>query len=93
MKFQYRPNTCVIDYEKLVKICVFDENGFYETDNPKKIEWLRKHAKGVNVVEEATKKPENKLPTDEFYNCKKCNFKTDNKGELLAHYRTEHPKK
>ncbi len=93
MKFQYRPNTCVIDYEKLVKICMFDENGFYETDNPKKIEWLRKHAKGVKVVEESEEKEPKNLPADGFYNCKKCDFKTDNNGTLMAHYRKEHPKK
>lgn len=28
-----------------------------------------------------------KVATEEF-KCKKCNYKTTNKGELLAHYRT-----
>lgn len=45
---------------------------------------------GFEKVEELEQK---KLPADGFYNCKKCDFKTENKGELLAHYRTEHPKK
>lgn len=50
-------------------------------------------------IEEVVEEPkqeiveEKKLPADGFYNCKKCDYKTDNKGELLAHYRTEHPKK
>ena len=50
------------------------------------------------VVEEVVEEPkqeiveEKKLPADGFYNCKKCDFKTTNKGELLAHYRAEHPK-
>lgn len=26
------------------------------------------------------------------YKCKKCNYVTDNKGLLLAHYRAEHKK-
>lgn len=26
------------------------------------------------------------------YKCKYCDFETDNRGELLAHYRNDHPK-
>lgn len=88
MKFQYRPNTSIIDYDKLVKICTFDENGFYETDNPKTIKYLTKKATAVKVVEPVKKPTEEKV-----YKCKKCKFTTPNMGELLAHYRTEHPKK
>ncbi len=96
MKFQYRPNTSIIDYNKLVKICTFDENGFYETDNPKIIKYLTKKARAVKVVEPVKKPTEEpvKKPTEEkVYKCKKCKFTTPNMGELLAHYRTEHPKK
>ena len=52
---------------------------------------LRAGFQPVSEVEEAKKetKEENKT----VYKCKKCEFETDNKGELLAHYRTTHPKK
>jgi len=63
MKFQYRPNTSIIDYNKLVKICTFDENGFYETDNPKIIKYLTKKARAVKVVE-PVKKPTEKRFTN-----------------------------
>lgn len=43
------------------------------------------------ILKEESK--EKKLPADGFYNCKKCDFKTDNNGTLMAHYRKEHPKK
>lgn len=97
MKFRYKPNVTIIDYDKMVKICTFDENGFYETDNPSKIKYLTTKAKGVKVIDEAPKaetpKEEKKLPADRFYNCKKCDFKTTNQGDLLVHYRQKHPKK
>lgn len=46
------------------------------------------------ITKEIIKEPkkETKLPADRFYNCKKCDFKTESKGKLLAHYRVEHPK-
>jgi hypothetical protein len=93
MKFQFRPNTTIVDYDKMLNICTFDESGFYETDDPKKIKYLTKRS-AVKVVEESpkeTQKEEKKLPT--VYNCKKCDFKTENQGDLLVHYRTNHPKK
>lgn len=45
------------------------------------------------IAEEIIEEPKKKLPADGFYNCKKCDFKTENQGDLLVHYRTEHPKK
>lgn len=29
---------------------------------------------------------------EKMYNCKKCDYETANKGELMSHYRAEHPK-
>lgn len=50
----------------------FDENGEYETNDPILIEKLKR-----------------KFKYDEkSYSCKKCDFTTNNKGELLAHYKT-----
>lgn len=92
MKFQYKPNCAIIDYDKMVKICTFDENGFFETDNPKLIKRLQKSRKIKQVTEEKPKtKPEE--VKEKVYKCKKCKFTTTNMGELLAHYRNEHPKK
>lgn len=55
----------------------FDENGRYETDNELMIKILKQH---FPVEEEEIKK----------YHCKKCDYETENKGELLAHYRQSH---
>lgn len=49
-------------------------------------------------IEEVVEEPkqeiveEKKLPADGFYNCKKCDFKTENQGDLMVHYRKIHPK-
>ena len=97
MKFQYRPNCAIIDYDKMVKICTFDENGFFETDNPKLIKRLQKSRKIKQVLEEkpqeAPKDEPKKETAEKVYKCKKCKFTTTNMGELLAHYRIDHPKK
>ena len=88
MKFQYKPNVTIVDYDKMINICTFDDNGFYETDNPNKIKYLTTKATRVKVVEEPKDEPKEKV-----YTCKKCKFTTTNMGELLAHYRIDHPKK
>jgi len=53
----------------------FDENGEYETDDPRLIQKLKKKFK---------------YEEEKAYRCKKCSFECDNKGELLAHYKHEH---
>ena len=88
MKFQFKPNVTIVDYDRMINICTFDENGFYETDNPNKIKYLTTKATRVKVVKEPKEEPKEKV-----YACKKCKFTTTNMGELLAHYRAEHPKK
>lgn len=42
-------------------------------------------SKTLNEVIEEVKEPA------KTYKCKKCDFETNNKGLLLAHYRNEHP--
>ena len=54
---------------------------------------IRQGFEQVTEIELEEPKEEKKLPADGFYNCKKCDFKTENQGDLLVHYRTEHPKK
>ncbi len=97
MKFQYKPNCAIIDYDKMVRICTFDENGFFETDNPKLIKRLQKSRKIKQVIEEKPQEAPKEVPKKEtaekVYTCKKCKFTTTNMGELLAHYRIDHPKK
>jgi len=83
----------IVDYNKMVKICTFDENGFYETDNPKKIKYLTTKCRGVKVVDEQPTQQQNVISGKEgLYTCKKCGFKTDNKGKFMAHCRTAHKK-
>ena len=55
----------------------FDSNGEYETNDPKIIEKCRKH---FQIKEEPRRK------------CKKCDFTCETQGELLKHYRENHPK-
>jgi hypothetical protein len=91
MKFKGTPNLYVRFANKRIHRITgrrgfyFDENGIYETDNEVLINLLSKHFEIVK--EEAVE--ENKT---ELYQCKKCDFETENKGELLAHYRKEHKK-
>lgn len=92
MKFQYKPNVTIVDYDKMINICTFDDNGFYETDNPNKIKYLTTKATSVKVVDEPKEEPK-KETAEKVYACKKCKFTTTNMGELLAHYRIDHPKK
>lgn len=54
----------------------FNENGRFETENETLCKILKQHFE----VEEPKK-----------YHCKHCDYETENKGELLAHYR-EHKK-
>ena len=42
------------------------------------------------IIEESKEEPNEEIKE---YGCKKCEFKTDNKGLLMAHYREIHPKK
>jgi hypothetical protein len=90
MKFKFRPNTAIINYDKMVEICTFDENGFFETDNPQIIKYL-KNRQLVKVVEE---QPESKIETakPKAFICKYCGHEATNKGALMAHYRIKHPK-
>ena len=91
MKFYGTPNMLVrVKNLKPFRSIRFDDKGEFETDNPRLIARLKTRFEFGEKTEPKEKK---KLPADGFYNCKKCDYKTDNKGELLAHYRTEHPKK
>lgn len=86
MKYRYTPNCAIVDYENMKKMFVFDENGEFETEDKKLIEWIKKNKGFLKPFEEQAEETA-------LMECKKCPFETDNKGELMAHYRKEHPKK
>ena len=102
MRYKYIPNCSIIDYKALKVKFRFDTNGEFETEDPKLIDWIRKNKNFLKPVQEPKNpKPEIKKlipekPAKEekkkLYKCKKCDFTTENMGELLAHYRAIHPK-
>lgn len=70
----------------------FDDNGEYETENTRLIARLKNrfgHEEPKTVIEEPKKIEETKenIIASTVYRCKKCDFETENKGLLLAHYR------
>lgn len=86
MKFYGIPNEVVTrnGYNRFTKkkrinvLFRFDDNGEYETEDLKLIESLKQHFK----YDEAKAKMK----------CKHCEFETENKGELMSHYRNHHGK-
>ena len=98
MKFYGKPNKKVLrrDVNRLLAKGIigsrtlfrFDANGEFETEDERLIRKLIhkfKHDAPI-VTEEQTTKEHPALA------CKKCDFTTTNKGELMAHYRKVHPK-
>lgn len=85
MKFYGNPNETIIErkYNQFTKkqlnkkLFVFDNNGEFQTEDIKLIEKLKQHFKYEN----------NAIESDKIFKCKKCDFTTNNQGELLAHYR------
>lgn len=55
----------------------FNEEGKYSTENTRLIARISRKFEEVK---------------EESHSCKKCDFTTDNKGLLMAHYRQDHPK-
>ena len=87
MKFYGTPNMLVrIKNLKPFRSIRFDDKGEFETDNPRLAARLKTRF-------EVKTEPKTEQKAEQEHKCKKCDYKTDNKGELLAHYRTEHPKK
>lgn len=85
MKFFGEPNMLVrerrrkpLSQEVTTKpLLRFDNNGEYETDDPRIIAKLKRRFR----YEEA-----------KILHCTKCDFTTHNTGILLQHYQKEHPK-
>lgn len=99
MKFKAEPNLYVRISNKIVqrttglKGLKFDENGEYETENPMMINVLNQNFEKSEEIKEVVEEIKEPIEAIEvkLFKCKKCEFETDSKGELLAHYR-EHKK-
>lgn len=67
-------------------LCKFDENGELESNDSEVIRQLQNIYRHEENEEQKIEEPQIKM-----MKCKHCSFETENKGELLAHYR-EHKK-
>jgi hypothetical protein len=78
----------------------FDGSGEFTTENERMIQRFHHRfdsvpADGKELTEEMTDDLEFQQHQQEetkHYACKKCDYVTENKGELMAHYRQNHPK-
>lgn len=61
-------------------LCKFDDNGELESNDSEIIRQLQNIYRHDEVEERKIEKPKT-------YQCKKCNFKTDNQGTLMRHYK------
>jgi hypothetical protein len=68
-----------------VELGQFDKNGNLETNDTILIQRLKEL--GYTPIEDVKK------ATNNENECKKCGQKFANKGELMAHYRKDHPRK
>lgn len=91
-KFYSDPNRLVTDFETGKPLFAFDENGEHATMDKSLIKRLSTYFKCEEIELEV--KTENNVPSEEIkkLKCKKCEFETDNKGELMAHHKAAHPK-
>lgn len=70
----------------------FDDNGVFETENERLIEALKRRYKYDESDDVENNIGPEKQAKDGLRHCKKCDFTCNTQGELLAHYRAEHPK-
>lgn len=74
----------------------FDKNGLFETENPLLIRVMEQNFEVAESPESVLISDVIEEPTEEvkavLKHCKKCDFECENQGELLAHYKSEHPK-
>lgn len=81
------PYEGTIDFKPLFR---FDAKGEYITEDADLIERLKGRFDHIEVLEAEEPLPfeEEEEPKEEAkFKCKKCEFETANKGELMAHYR------
>jgi hypothetical protein len=83
MKFYGKPGSLVREMRRnpmkeepeFVPLFRFDKNGEYSTSDDRLIQKLKRKFK---------------YEEEKIYECKECDYKTPNKGKLLAHYRANH---
>jgi hypothetical protein len=92
-KFFSDPGRIVTDGDTGKVLLKFDEKGEYITLDEKLAIRMSAHFehKEIELIEVQEQKEEVKEEVKEL-RCKKCDFVTDNKGSLMAHYRENHPK-
>ena len=73
-----------------IKSFTFDENGRFETHN--RFVAYRLKSRGFKKAEDTPPSPQPQEPQAELRHCKKCDFACASQGELLVHYRKQHPK-
>lgn len=79
-----------------IKMFRFNADGIYETDNPRLINILKrkfKYDEEENQAAVAVTGTETDNGSSKQYKCKKCDYVTDNMGDLLVHYRYTHKSK
>lgn len=83
------PGNIVNDGNTGLPMLRFDEKGEYITLDPILAKRMAVHFenKEIELVESKSEETIAKA-----YKCKKCDFETDNKGTLAAHYKKDHPK-
>lgn len=92
MVFKGQPKLAIMDYtgKTAFKVGTFDENGLMDIpDDSKYIDRLKRKYEVYNAEE---KQAESKETTEKKIVCKKCGQEFGNQGELMSHYRKEHPK-
>lgn len=95
MRFKAEPNLYVrfsLPLQRATgkKGLYFKEDGTFETESPVLIKALSRQFE----IDTSEDKSENKVTsTETIRRCKKCDFTCNNQGEMLKHYRENHPKK
>lgn len=93
MRFKAEPNLYVrlsLPLQRILggkKGFYFNAEGRFETENPFLIRALSRQ---FEIDDEIENKADS---TEVIRRCKKCDFTCGNQGDLLAHYRKNHPKK
>jgi hypothetical protein len=92
MKYKYTPKCHIIDYETGNKKFVFDDNGIFETGDPKLIEWIRKNKPFLKPIQEEPKQAEETGGDAQAPSllCPYCGLPAKNKSGLSAHIRAKH---
>lgn len=98
MKFKGTPNTLVsMVYRvgfarKTKKIGRFSADGIFETNDTRVINRMKKHFPILEENEIKEIKEELIIKKETIRHCKKCDYTCTNQGDLMKHYRLEHPK-